>query len=1256
MIIKPIPTSETDQTVVWQDEEANHRFILQARSVPLISTHQIKKLRRLSLSLVTSMGSSNSNNDSSRPSLGSTLSSTALPSLQEHAQADDNEPVLPEPPKPLTSGITSPFSKFFPRTTSFSSSSVASLTSTTSTTTESSPATTRAERRPSIGHRASASFSSASDLFGNLVDSVQKGSASTQRTIRQLPSLNMSMSSLGSTLSLPSISAKVPASTALGKILDSAIMESNKISMEDATFRIVLQCSHENHVVAIAVDEATIRADWDCIHKTVFPKISELELGLAPSRGDETESDKRWVEELDRLSEALSLDHDQDKAIMCAEIHRIFRFEDEELLCFYKSTYVQDDGSVLAGYLAVTKNYVCWHNSTMTEKTLDPSMMFYGSSNNSSDATVFTKVAYRDVLELNDEYEGQTGHIVITSRTSKFVFLPTFQRQELFDVLSHFCNAHMRIMISELMTEAEGNLHYRQFSDSTTGSLTDDEDEHDLHSESTTAAQKQSPEFFLVNSMADLTKFRQNRRYHSVFRLPQSEKILEEIETTLETKSVADAQTGTLYISQNFICYTSGSLAPPPPPTTPLSTESRAAGTTGTGTGTVTSTLPVEVPLTTPSLILVIPLLEILEAKREASPSNTIHKPEHQSTASSLATQSASTSQPQSVLNSWASNSAISSIMALGASVRQQVGVRITLRSRASLWFTRNQGGNQELFEMIDKALHSVHVSTALLKTLDVQVPSSQSARWSTASSARNASEGSEDLTLVDETGWTDTAPDDDHDHLGLTVPLPYGLQHLFSVARPSLAVGNCQSDDGDQISSVAASQEQDTDMEQECAWVDYFAQYGRDMCMIKTAQLRRLILNGVPESFRPQLWTVLSGASYFRSGDESYRRNLLRLQQQDRIARNTGSGSRNNSEDGHSSQMTMVTLGEIEKDVKRSMPDHPAYQSTIGLGALRRVLNSYSFRNPSIGYAQSMNIVTSVLLLHLKEEDAFWVLATICEQLLPDYYSKSFLVGVQLDQKVFSHLVQTTLPAIALHFQEIDLDLATITIPWFLCLYQSVLPRPASTRVLDCFFYQGPVFLFMLGLAILKSCRLSLLQCRNDEGVVLTVQGFFKKLKHDSSSPSSSSPPSSTKAVTSYSTTGSFTSPVAGSSSTAITTATGGVIDHPVNTKSRLKTKDQVSSEIRRQMGLSSAHAPLSGKLLMDHLLEMAFRDFSYITQDEICRLRDQFRMTVVSSMDHRRRPRRQSRQSRQSCSSNSDSPPLTYEQQQERALYTEF
>jgi hypothetical protein len=259
--------------------------------------------------------------------------------------------------------------------------------------------------------------------------------------------------------------------------------------------------------------------------------------------------------------------------------------------------------------------------------------------------------------------------------------------------------------------------------------------------------------------------------------------------------------------------------------------------------------------------------------------------------------------------------------------------------------------------------------------------------------------------------------------------------------------------------------------MDLECAWVDYFALYGRDPCMIKkTKQLQALIVQGVTETFRPQLWMVLSGASYFRSSDDSYRLNVQTCLE----------------------KVEMPVLGEIEKDVVRSMPGHPAYQSGVGLGALRRVLCSYSWRNPSIGYAQSMNIVASKLLLHLKEEDAFWLLATVCEQLLPDYYSKT-LLGVQVDQRVFAHLVRISLPAVESHFQEIDLDQATITIPWFLCLYQSAFPIHVAARVLDCFFFEGPRFLFMLGLAILKSCQGLLLECRNDEGVVLTMQAFFK-------------------------------------------------------------------------------------------------------------------------------------------------------------------
>lgn len=45
-----------------------------------------------------------------------------------------------------------------------------------------------------------------------------------------------------------------------------------------------------------------------------------------------------------------------------------------------------------------------------------------------------------------------------------------------------------------------------------------------------------------------------------------------------------------------------------------------------------------------------------------------------------------------------------------------------------------------------------------------------------------------------------------------------------------------------------------------EQAWKIHFAEYGQGICMYRTEKTRELVLKGVPESMRGELWLLLSG------------------------------------------------------------------------------------------------------------------------------------------------------------------------------------------------------------------------------------------------------------------------------------------------------------------------------------------------------------------------------------------------------------
>uniref|UniRef100_A0A452GTE1 TBC1 domain family member 9 n=1 Tax=Gopherus agassizii TaxID=38772 RepID=A0A452GTE1_9SAUR len=252
-----------------------------------------------------------------------------------------------------------------------------------------------------------------------------------------------------------------------------------------------------------------------------------------------------------------------------------------------------------------------------------------------------------------------------------------------------------------------------------------------------------------------------------------------------------------------------------------------------------------------------------------------------------------------------------------------------------------------------------------------------------------------------------------------------------------------------------------------EQAWKIHFAEYGQGVCMYRTEKTRDLVLKGIPEIMRGELWLLLSGAINEMATHPGYYEDLVEKSM----------GKYN------------LATEEIERDLHRSLPEHPAFQNEMGIAALRRVLTAYAFRNPNIGYCQAMNIVTSVLLLYAKEEEAFWLLVALCERMLPDYYNTR-VVGALVDQGVFEELARDYVPQLYDCMQDLGV-ISTISLSWFLTLFLSVMPFESAVVVVDCFFYEGIKVIFQLALAVLDANVDKLLNCK-DDGEAMTVLGRY--------------------------------------------------------------------------------------------------------------------------------------------------------------------
>lgn len=231
-----------------------------------------------------------------------------------------------------------------------------------------------------------------------------------------------------------------------------------------------------------------------------------------------------------------------------------------------------------------------------------------------------------------------------------------------------------------------------------------------------------------------------------------------------------------------------------------------------------------------------------------------------------------------------------------------------------------------------------------------------------------------------------------------------------------------------------------------------------------KAQELKRLILGGIPVAYRPKIWAECSGAINLRIPgyyDEIVHRSTELDDQQ--------------------------VVAQIRADITRTLTDNIHFRKGPGVDKLNEVLLAYARRNPEVGYCQGMNLVAANLILVMPSaEDAFWILVTMIEAILPAGYYDHSLLASRADQQVLRQYVSQVLPKLSHHFEELSIDLETMTFQWFLSVFTDCLSAEALFRVWDVVICMndGSTFLFQVALALLKLNEQQLLACSSPASI----------------------------------------------------------------------------------------------------------------------------------------------------------------------------
>ena len=211
----------------------------------------------------------------------------------------------------------------------------------------------------------------------------------------------------------------------------------------------------------------------------------------------------------------------------------------------------------------------------------------------------------------------------------------------------------------------------------------------------------------------------------------------------------------------------------------------------------------------------------------------------------------------------------------------------------------------------------------------------------------------------------------------------------------------------------------------------------------------------GIPRSMRAKAWMVLSGAEKFKQKIEATRNENSTYYQE----------CLNKSHE----KIITSCIEDIKKDLHRQFPSHELFMESKGQESLGKVLKAYAAHNPAVGYCQAQGPLAAVLLMHMPEEDSFYMLIQISDFILKGYYNPG-LAELHKDAQVLLSLFEKENKFVHDSLVSNNVIPVFFMTDWFMCVFVRTLPWCTVLRIWDMFFCEGPVVMFRVGLYLMKT------------------------------------------------------------------------------------------------------------------------------------------------------------------------------------------